>query len=38
MIEIEVVVSTFTREVSEALRILPINITISGKTSFLPYL
>ena len=33
LIEIEVVVSTFTREVSKTLRILPIDITIGSKTT-----
>ena len=33
MIEIEVVVSAFTREVSKTLGLLPINITIGSKTT-----
>ena len=38
LIEIEVVVSTFTKEVSKTLGILPIDFTIGGKTALSAFL
>ena len=37
LIETEVSVSTFTREISKTLRVLPIDITVGSKTSLLAF-